>query len=118
MILNAVKLTILTIPAAIQAELGSLSRAVMLGTEVETLGEVAGAYGQNRRQYELVGRRPNHLLPLTPESVGLRETCTPVTRGRGMEFDEVSLGVGGSLQGQRRLPQAETSSSCTNFQSS
>lgn len=86
--------------------------------EVETLSEGAGVYVQNRCQYELVRRRPNHLLPLTPESVGLRKTCTPVTRGRGMEFDEDALGVGGSLPGQRRLPQAETSSSCTSFQSS
>lgn len=97
MILNAVKLTILTIPTAIQAGLGSLSQAVMLGTEVETLSEGAGVYGQYRCQYELVGRRPNHLLPLTPESVGLRETCTPVTRGRGIEFDEDALGVGGQF---------------------
>ena len=52
-----------------------MPRAVILRKDVETLGEGAGHMARTgTRMNTLVGRRPNHLLPLTPESVGLRKT--------------------------------------------
>lgn len=43
---------------------------------------------QDRCQHELVGRRPNHLLLLTPESVGLREPSTGDLRQRDVVWIE------------------------------
>lgn len=74
---------------------------------------------QDRCQHELVGRRPNHLLLLTPESVGLREPSTGDLRQRDVVWIENSCRTsaeGDANRGEAVLEQGSGMPTCPAMQ--